>query len=237
VELSNEMLPGLFQAADQASLKGQRHYLAASKLRLTLAVMAAAAGALSLHAGRSRLDVAAAVAGAALLAAAFAEIWLLLEKPDQVWYDGRALAESAKTLAWRYAVGAAPFVKGGDENATDRLFIDQLANLLKDAPPTSIEPNTNPAISEAMRQLRRLALKEREQAYVKGRIEDQLQWYANKSRWNDRRAHLWRVGLIVAELAGVGAATLRSFGAISIDLAGIATAMVSIYGVQEIRVS
>jgi hypothetical protein len=227
VELNDDALPGLFQGADQASVKGQRRYLAASRLRLGLVVVAAAVGVVSLRAGRSGVDVFAAVAGAALMAAAFSETWLLLEKPEQVWYDGRALAESAKTLAWRYAVGAAPFSKGGDEIATARVLIDQLNLLLADAPATSIEPSMNPAISTAMRDLRTLDLPERKQAYIAGRIEDQQRWYTGKSRWNDRRARFWRIGLIVVELAGVAAALLRAFDIISIDLAGIAAAMIA----------
>jgi hypothetical protein len=227
VELNDDTLPGLFQGADQASLKGQRRYLAASRLRLGLVVLAAAVGAVSLRAGRSGIDVFAAVAGAALVTAAFAETWLLIDKPEQVWYDGRALAESAKTLAWRYSVGAAPFPKGGDESATARVLMDQLSMLLEDAPSTSVEPSMNPAISTAMRHLRAQDLGERRQAYITGRIEDQQRWYTYKSRWNDRRARLWRIGLIVVELAGVAAALLRAFNTISVDLAGIAAAMIA----------
>jgi hypothetical protein len=34
-------------------------------------------------------------------------------KPEQNWYEGRAAAESAHTLGWKYSVGANPFPVGG----------------------------------------------------------------------------------------------------------------------------
>ena len=36
-------------------------------------------------------------------------IFLLKERPEKIWYDGHATAESAKPSAWRYAVGGQPF--------------------------------------------------------------------------------------------------------------------------------
>lgn len=43
------------------------------------------------------------------LSAAAAEVYLLDAHPDREWYDGRAVAESVKTLAWiRGRGGAVP---------------------------------------------------------------------------------------------------------------------------------
>lgn len=35
------------------------------------------------------------------IAALLVELWLWPVRPDKAWYDGRAVAESAKTLAWK----------------------------------------------------------------------------------------------------------------------------------------
>ncbi|MFD0382931.1 DUF4231 domain-containing protein [Streptomyces stramineus] len=92
----------VFQAADTASLAGQRSYMTGTKWRLLLAVLAAALAA---------VDMTTAVAAVllAFLATVCLEVWMLAERPERAWYDGRALAESTKTLAWRYAVGGEPF--------------------------------------------------------------------------------------------------------------------------------
>ncbi|RSM40770.1 hypothetical protein DMA12_26510, partial [Amycolatopsis balhimycina DSM 5908] len=42
----------------------------------------------------------------ALVGAIVLEAWLVREKPERAWYDGRVLAEATKTLAWRFAMGA-----------------------------------------------------------------------------------------------------------------------------------
>ena len=41
---------------------------------------------------------------------------------EGAWYEARAVAESAKSLAWRYAMRAPPFVEEGDEAADTRLL-------------------------------------------------------------------------------------------------------------------
>src|SRR5262249_62404877 len=154
------------------------------------------------------------------------EVWLLAEHPEQRWYDGRALAESAKTLAWRFAVAAAPFAKDGNEGRVERAFIGQLRQLLDDAPTTSIVASAAPAVSEAMRTLRQSTFAVRKKTYLAERIADQQEWYSRKAYWNSSRARLWAIGLVAAELAGVVAALLRGLGALNLDIAGVAATVV-----------
>ncbi|WP_214326849.1 DUF4231 domain-containing protein [Nonomuraea sediminis] len=227
-QLTDSSLPGLFQAADQASLAGQRRYLTASRTRLAFVLLAAAGGALSLQAGGTTFDLAAAGTAVALTATAFVEIWLLTEKPEQAWYDGRALAESARTVAWRYAVGADPFPKDGDEAAAATRVIDRLDDLLNDAPPSGIAPSTAPAVSQAMRDLRASPLDGRKSAYIQQRIVQQQDWYSGKARWNQGRARRWGLTLVAVEVLGILTALLRAFGYIRFDLAGIVAAMIGV---------
>ena len=52
---------------------------------------------------------------------------LATERPMDNWYEGRAGAESTKTLAWRYAVGGDPFPIGLPGTQVDELFETRLA--------------------------------------------------------------------------------------------------------------
>ncbi|MGX7829043.1 SLATT domain-containing protein [Actinokineospora sp. 24-640] len=52
-------LPGLFDSADNASIAGQRRYVNAVRLRLTLAVVAAATGVVAWKVGTRGIDLAA----------------------------------------------------------------------------------------------------------------------------------------------------------------------------------
>ena len=213
------MLPGLFQAADRASLNGQRRFVRLTAWRLVLAAAAALTGAFSVTVGG--LDYAAIGTVLAFVAAAVLEQYFLRDKPDRGWYDGRAVAESVKTLAWRYAVGANPFPKSLAGASVDARFNDQLLLLLDDAPDTELRPTSAPAISAAMRELRAGDLATRKQSYLTGRITDQQRWYASKAEYNRRRASWWRWALFLLEVLAALAALARVFHAVSFDLTGI----------------
>jgi SMODS and SLOG-associating 2TM effector domain 3 len=73
MKLADSELPGLFRAADKASLEAQRRFLMASRLRLVFLVVAAAGGAFSLYIPR-RIDLAAVATVIALVGAVLVEI-------------------------------------------------------------------------------------------------------------------------------------------------------------------
>ena len=75
-----------------------------------------------------------------------------------------------------------------------------------------------------MRRVRALDFDERRQVYLADRIADQQRWYAEKARWNDRRARGWVLVSIVLEIAGVIGGALKAFGWISFDLLGVLAA-------------
>ncbi|MBB5956789.1 hypothetical protein FHS29_003382 [Saccharothrix tamanrassetensis] len=218
-------LPGLFEAADAASLDGQRRYVRTVRLRLVLAVLAAVFGVFSWTVGR--IDLAAIGTAIALAAVTVTEVNLKSTRPEDRWYDGRALAESAKSLAWKFSVGGAPFGKAGPEDAAERGFIEQLGSLLEEAPTTAITPSKRPVVTDAMRALRAADLATRKEVYLRERIVDQQDWYAGKARRNERQAGWWRTSLLTIEVAGICAALARAVGAVRIDLAGVVAAVIA----------
>jgi hypothetical protein len=224
MNLPNSALPGLFQAADQASTDAQRRFLFASRLRLGFLVLAAATGVSPIMIG-STVDLAAAGTVLALIGAICVEVWLLTEHPERTWYDGRALAESAKTLAWRFAVAGAPFQEPMDSTTAQRNLVEQLRNLLDGAPSSSIGPSSLPQVTDEMRQLRAADFEHRRSVYLAERIGGQTQWYESKAHFNRSRSRRWRVALLIIEALGVFAALLRAMGVVSLDLAGIVAAV------------
>jgi hypothetical protein len=224
-DLPDSALPGLFQEADRASLEGQHRYIRLTGWRLILAVAAPIMAAATITVGRN-FDIAALGTALAFAAAAALEQSLIQAKPDRAWYDGRAVAESVKTLTWRYAVCADPFPVSLGGTA-DGLFNQELLLLLKDAPENSLHSTQAPAISAAMRALRGRDLPARRRAYLAGRIIDQQGWYARKADFNRHRARQWRWLLFTLEILGIGGALARAFGVIHTDLTGIVAAMVA----------
>jgi hypothetical protein len=219
--------PGLFQAADRASMRGQRSYLRSLGARLLLAMLAAVSAAFTVRVGGAGIDAAAVVTALAFVAALVLDVSMLRARPGKAWYEGRALAESAKTLTWRYAVGAAPFPVGLAADDADRLFAERIRALQRDLPEVPMPPNRGGVISERMRRLRAAPLAERRRAYLAGRIRDQQRWYADKAEYHRRRAGLFRAVGLLLELVGVVAALAKAVGLVRFDLAGIVAAAVS----------
>lgn len=217
-------LPVLFRSADATAVEAQRQYLLAIRIRLYLLVLAAATGAVSVVVGR--IDWSGFVGAAALVAAALSELYLVRDQPDRRWYEGRAAAESAKTLGWRYAVGAEPFgVETLSGRDADRLLIQRLDEVLIDLDDLAGESTigTGEQITPAMRALRAAPLEVRRAAYERWRIEEELSWYQTKGAWNQRRARQLTFAVLLFEIVGAIGGLLHAIG-VDINLLGVAAA-------------
>ena len=224
MNLTSGDLPALFTAADATSLEGQRQYVRATGARLWAAVLAAIAAVCSGLWSAGSVEVFGLIAAALFVVALGLEVWLLADRPEKDWFDGRALAESAKTLAWRYAVGGAPFPIG-DDSASRRLA-EELAALLEDAPDINILPRGTEVVTAAMANLRAEPATVRRSSYISSRILDQQTWYANKAGYNARRAKLWKLVLIALEFVGVVLALVKAFGYLDVDIASVTAAAI-----------
>ena len=217
--------PALYVAADRNSLAAQRHFLTATQLRLVLLVIASLFGGVVWLANGT--DIAGVVAAVAFAGAIGTELYLVTSRAEKVWYDGRAVAESAKTLTWRYIVRGGPFsssVSGADER-----FAERLNALIHDVPGDHLVPvsDTRTQITSSMRRARDLSLDDRQSMYLHRRIRDQHAWYSSKARWNASRARRWNVSLVGVETLGLIAAILKATGVLSLNLLGLAGAMVA----------
>ncbi|MFF3638758.1 DUF4231 domain-containing protein [Streptomyces sp. NPDC002250] len=222
--LTDSELPELFRTADTASLQGQRVYIGATKIRLSLAVAAAVFAAVSIKVGDT-WDLAALSVACAFIATLMVEFWLLTRNPERDWYDGRALAESIKTLSWRYSIGAAPFILSSPDMEAERQFIQEVQKLIDEAPADSIVISDPVRVTEQMRSLRKKDLELRKRVYLESRIQDQLEWYSSKAKFNSRRARSWRLALISIEGTGIIVALLKAGDVINFDLPGVLAAL------------
>jgi hypothetical protein len=159
------------------------------------------------------------------LGAVMASGYIARARPERDWYDGRAAAESCKTLAWRYAVGGRPFsLIGADLRAIDEAFVRTLREVLAALPFATTEEGVGAQITDDMRALRSAPLAARRQAYERGRIADQQDWYAARARFNDRRGRAWRQVVVALELGGLAAGIASISGVLTVDLMGIIAA-------------
>ena len=212
--------PAIFHAADDASVSSQRWFLRLSAGRLWALVIVAALAALAVLIDRW----AAIIALVPISIAVFVEVLLLAWRPDRRWYQARAVAESAKTLAWRYQVGGRPLgLRMTDDKAAAEL-IARLRGLLGQFQDLSLPPTQQDQVTPTMRRLRSSPLVERMAEYQMGRIQDQRAWYASKADWNRKRATWFQVGLVAIELAAFAMAILTAAYGLSVSVYSILAA-------------
>jgi hypothetical protein len=195
-------MPQLFLAADAASLEGQRQYVRGTRARLVLVSGAALCGVTSWRVGKGEVDLLALLAVVLFVLALLVEGALWRSRPDKIWYDARAVAESAKTLAWKFAVCAEPFPSDMAPAAAVTSLIDRLDVVGKQYPHLHLAPVDAELVTTWMSSQRTASWSERRQVYLDARLRDQKSWYSNKAKYNASRSNQWRTALVGLEFAG-----------------------------------
>lgn len=210
-------LPALQRAASQASKTAQRRYLQLTGAQLVFLALGSLLSVLVWQ--RGDINVAALLAAVAIVFAGVFRVQSRISQPTKTWYHARAAAESAKTLAWRYAVGGDPFPDGLTESEADDRFIDRLTEVLIDLDNPSLEIGAeDEEITGWMRSTRRLPLADRRATYAKGRVAQQRSWYRDKAAWNSRRANLLGLVTLLFEAVAVTQALAKATGLINVNL-------------------
>lgn len=205
IPLSDRDLPALFRAADNAARSGQKTFLWITRVMLLSGLLAALAAVLM-----TRIQAASVFAAAFFIVGAGAAIWIYFDRPERRWYEARAIAESAKTLAWQYAVGGGRFPGNEVDSGAGGAFADALEELLKTSE-FAVLPRGGIHITERMRTLRGADLDTRRATYLDDRIEGQRAWYESRAHWNRRWSEGWRLAMIMLELGGVALAIVAFF--------------------------
>src|SRR5918999_5315540 len=120
--------PALYQAAEDASMGGQNTYKRLVQADLALVVAGALLGALAFLVPKDYAAYFAAVAAIVLLGSVVAKFVAKQRSDDKEWFDGRAVAESVKSLTWRYMMCLKPF---RDDATSDQKFVGELEAILK----------------------------------------------------------------------------------------------------------
>lgn len=184
--------PALYAAADTAAKKAQGHFFWALGLNLGSLVIATILSVVNYP----NIWFAVAQAVFLLLSLGLA-IYLAYNQPQKIWYSTRALAESIKTVSWRYMMCAEPY-NTADSVASEH-FIKGLKKILETntrACSHAVEMTSFDQISEKMRDSRRLSLANRKKLYLDDRIVDELKWYGEKAKFNKNSSFFWFFVLI-----------------------------------------
>ena len=194
--------PALYNAADSASLNAQVNYFFALRLYLFLLI---AAAAISFYWANNAYG--AIVSASLFLLTLGILIWLKIQKPEDIWYNGRAVAESVKTRTWRWIMKAEPYDEEVREEQAQKELLSDLKAILNQnrSLSGSLEwtPDLGGAISDKMVSIRALPWEERLSIYKNDRIDNQANWYSLKSQFNKRRAKQWFIGSIMLHATAI----------------------------------
>lgn len=197
--------PALYRSADSLSLTSQNHFFRVLKGHLVLLVLAAILSVVNIpHWSVAALQL------LALLLALFCSIYLFGVRPDRYWYAGRAVAESIKTITWRFVCRAEPFQEtDAISRSKFQLKLKQIIEQNRDVAGALTNHLDAPQISNSMNRIRGLSLDERKETYAKCRIADQHTWYAKKANLNRRTANRFFSALILINVLAIVGAILR----------------------------
>ena len=205
--ITNSDLPGLYQVADAASLQSQKDYSRGLAMYLLLLIIAALASFLTPFLVDIPIVTFNLILAILFLVTLSIMIWLRVKRPDDIWYNGRVIAESVKTRTWRWMMKAEPYYDYEDTEVATKKFIYDLKIILKQNQTLigaiGVSVSAKKAITEKMLAIRLLPIKEREKIYRKERIDNQAEWYSKKSVFNKKRAQNWFWLTVVLHAAAI----------------------------------
>lgn len=200
-----DALPSLYRSADKLSLDAQNAFFRTLRWHLVFLVTAAALSVLNIPHWLGALTQVIALVGAL-----GTSLYLMIMRPERTWYGARAVAESVKTLTWRFVSRAEPF-NDTDEEARTR-FAAKLREVTSQneevASRLTIEGVAR-NITPEMLEIRSLSLNERSTRYTVARIEDQLAWYSVKARRAERDAKRFFGAVVTLNILALLFAILR----------------------------
>ena len=203
--MKDHEFPALYRSADRQSMNFQSRFLRLLILHLSLLVVAAIISLVNPPNGTSAI-----LQASVFLFALACSVYLLLARPDRLWYSSRAIAESVKTITWRFVSRAEPFDTG--EQEARELFVVRVRLILaqnKDTAKQITLVDDGTQITESMTAQRQRTLANRLGDYVDARVSEQLSWYSRKSEFNRRRSLGFASLLVALNASGIVLALLR----------------------------
>lgn len=123
--MQQEDYPALYQAADKASIKAQTTFLNIIKWYVFLLI----AGVLLSFIGINS-KIPAIIAAIFFLFTIGLSILMATKQYQKIWYNSRAVAESVKTVTWRFIMKTEPYLGEISLNDVRSKFCTTLKNIL-----------------------------------------------------------------------------------------------------------
>jgi hypothetical protein len=201
--MKDKDFPNYFRAGDKASIIAQSTYVNYVKWDLICMVIAATLTIYNCQEENSRVII-YVISGILLLIATILSLVIKSKKYEDTWYRGRALAESCKTLTWRYVTCSEYFEHTLKTSEARKRFIQRITELKNEFSDLNNELSAElialPVITDEMKRVREFSLEDRKKYYLDHRIENQINWYKSKADQNKNRYEGWFWAVIIAQI-------------------------------------
>uniref|UniRef100_UPI00404781DB DUF4231 domain-containing protein n=1 Tax=Roseivirga sp. TaxID=1964215 RepID=UPI00404781DB len=193
--------PALFTSSDNYSIKAQDNFKNLNKWTLVALVVATVLTSLTQE------NWAIWTSTALILVSAILSTLMLVLKFEKGWYEGRAVAESIKTLCWKFMTGARPFSIDLNETKAQNLLIENFKKVIGHRKDffTLIGSDfaENEQLPVELMNIRKLSKDERISIYKTERLEKQKKWYTDKTTENKKWTKISFTVIILAQVLAV----------------------------------
>ena len=204
--MENSDYPLLFQVADKGSISAQRYYLRLIKLELFVLILATIFSSIQVN-QQIWTTIFPVITPVSLFIALIARLLTELIGFDKKWFSCRAIAESVKSVTWRYMTQAKPYNGQPDSDKIDREFLKNLKEIrnsqLEGAKKLGKQTISGNDVTQHMRAVRSKSFNERKSYYNKERVIDQKKWYSTKANINEKNRALFFWSSLVLEIIAV----------------------------------
>jgi hypothetical protein len=144
------------------------------------------------------------ISGLLILGALIISFVIKNKKYEDIWYKGRALAESCKTLTWRFMMNSELFERDLSEQDAKKRFTQRITEIKNNFADLNSELKakhlSKVIFSTKMLEVRRMELQERKLFYLENRINDQINWYEKKADNNKSKYEFWFWLVIISQI-------------------------------------
>lgn len=193
IDISREDLPGIYYSASDGSIAAQKMFLLLIKVNIGLLILLAVLSAINVNSIQKEYQYLVPVASTILMTISITVTFATENgKFEKKWYDGRAIAESLKSLSWKFMMKAEPFYALSKDEAEAKFLTD--FKVIKNAirPTGELFGGNTQAnehqLTDKMKEVYKSDLDTRKGTYEKNRISGQKNWYKNNSGINSKKA-------------------------------------------------
>lgn len=209
--------PNIFAAADSASKRAQNRYVGLNISILSLIVLTTISTLVS--DAPKWLSILSSIL---LVISTIFTVLIFFFKPEKTWYDGRAIAESAKSLTWKFMMGVTPFSYSlTTEQAEEKLIknLKQIIGQKKEFYKLIGEQfGEREQITSRMIENREMSFSDKVQLYSSARLEEQRKWYAKKSKLNRKNKNIALSCLIAFQIFAITTLVMEIYDSIEFTL-------------------